>query len=112
MKASWVFVVGGKIQKFLRVSIWIQRFQVKPVGVAAQERTCECSEFRWASLLLLAATFKVEQAFILEQLGMQVKNKVHQAQLWPPRGALGGQLALLLNDLHRTIQRLQQQIWG
>ena len=41
--------------------------------------------------------FKVEQAFILEEFGMQqqVKKKVHQAQLWPPRGALGGQLALL-----------------
>ena len=53
------------------------------------------------------ARFKVELAFILEQLAMRVKNKVHQAQLWPPRGALGGQLALL-DDLHRTIQRLQQ----
>ena len=82
-----------------------QRFRVKPVGVAGEGRMCKCLEFCWG--LLPPARFKVELAFILEQLAMRAKNKVHQAQLWPPRGALGGQLALL-GDLHRTIQRLQQ----
>ena len=89
-----MFVVGGKIQKFLRESILDPK-----VSRETCWRCCTRENVRMLGILLglNPGRFKVEQAFILEEFGMQhwVKNKVHQAQLWPPRGALGGQLALL-----------------
>ena len=90
MKASWVFVVGGKIQKFLRESILDPKVSSETCWSCCTRENVQMLGIL-LGLLLLAATFKVEQAFI----GMQrVKNKVHQAQLWPPRGSLGGEANL------------------
>ena len=80
-----MFVVGGKIQKFLRESILDPK-----VSRETCWRCCTRENVRMLGILLglNPARFKVEQAFILEEFGMQQKQSASSTAL-APEGRIG-----------------------